>query len=82
MMKGSQRHRQQYCRGRLKGIEKVDAKASSPKENVFISLVEAERRHIDKVLKACGQNVNEAARVLGASRSTQYRKIEELGIRG
>ena len=49
--------------------------ASSP----FVAmepLAEVERRHILAVLRACGGNQAEAARVLGIARNTLWRKLE------
>ena len=44
------------------------------------SLAEAERAHIGRVLAVVGWNKKEAARVLGISRGTLYRKIGEYGL--
>lgn len=48
----------------------------------MISLREAERRHIEYVLRRVGGNKAEACRVLGIGRGTLYNKIEEYGITG
>jgi DNA-binding NtrC family response regulator len=39
------------------------------------SLAEAEREHIDTVLKECGGNKSQAARILGVSPTTLWRKL-------
>lgn len=46
----------------------------------LVSLRDAERVHVMKVLGAVGWNKLEAARVLDISRGTLYRKIEEYGL--
>jgi DNA-binding NtrC family response regulator len=48
--------------------------------NAIPTLAEAERAHIQRVLDSVGWNKKEAARVLGISRGTLYRKIEEYGL--
>ncbi|HOW44917.1 MAG TPA: sigma-54 dependent transcriptional regulator [Candidatus Aminicenantes bacterium] len=45
------------------------------------SLAELEKGHIQKVLQECGGNCTQAAAALGISRSSLYRKLEELRIR-
>jgi DNA-binding NtrC family response regulator len=42
----------------------------------LLTLVEVERRHIARVLKAVLGNKTQAARVLGVDRRTLYRKLE------
>jgi two-component system response regulator HydG len=44
------------------------------------TLAEAEKRHVLKVLKACGGQQVEAARVLGIGRTTLWRKLKEWGL--
>lgn len=44
------------------------------------TLAEVERRHIARVLRSVGGNRAEAARALGVSRSTLYRKLRKLGL--
>jgi DNA-binding NtrC family response regulator len=44
------------------------------------TLAEAERTHIARVLEAVSWNKKEAARVLGISRGTLYRKILEYDL--
>lgn len=46
-----------------------------------LSLVEAEKQHIAAVLRKCGNNVHEAARVLQVSASTLYRKINQYQVK-
>lgn len=40
-----------------------------------------EREYIAKVLRSCGQNMSQAARILGVERSHLYRKLKALGIK-
>ena len=47
----------------------------------MLTLAEAERQHIEAALESHGWNKRRAAEVLGVSRGTLYRKIEEYGIR-
>jgi DNA-binding NtrC family response regulator len=42
------------------------------------AVAEAERRHIDRALAEAGGRVEEAARLLGVSRSTLFEKIRRL----
>ena len=53
-------------------------KSASPQE--LGSLDEAERRHIEAVLRATGGNQTQAAFILGIERKTLARKIKRLGI--
>ena len=46
-----------------------------------LRLDEWERRLMSEALKRAGDNVPEAARLLGIGRATLYRKIEEHGLR-
>lgn len=45
-----------------------------------LSLVEAEKQHIAQVFQKSGGDANEAARLLGLSRSTFYEKLKKHGI--
>jgi DNA-binding NtrC family response regulator len=45
------------------------------------SLEELERGHVGYVLEQAGQNVTEAARILGIDRTTLYAKIKRYGLR-
>ena len=45
-----------------------------------MSLADAERLHIQRVLEACGGHQTEAARVLGIGRTTLWRKLKEHGL--
>ncbi len=49
-------------------------------DSTLISLDEAERAHIEAVLKRCKGDTVEAAKILGVSRSTVYNKIQKHGI--
>ncbi len=45
-----------------------------------LSLKEAERRHVRRVLRQCNQNIKAAAAVLQISRTTLYKKIADYGL--
>lgn len=51
------------------------APAPSPTANGDLSLATAERQHISAVLRRCGGNKRQAARLLGLSRTTLDRKL-------
>lgn len=57
-------------REQLANLEKLAAEA----EEVPVSLADAERRHIERVLQSVGGNKSEAARLLGIDRKTLQRK--------
>ncbi len=46
----------------------------------LLTLAEAERRHILRVLEACGGQQLDAARVLGIGRTTLWRKLKTFGL--
>ena len=48
--------------------------ANDPSE--LVSLVEVERRYIERVMQAVGGNKRQAAQILGLDRTTLYRKLE------
>ena len=58
------------------------ATATSPTSgsNPRLSLADAERAHIETVLRDVGGAVPEAARVLGISRSALYERIKKYGL--
>ncbi len=51
-----------------------------PRAGDEITLQELERRHLEEVLRGCGGNRSQAARILGIERKTLYRKAHRLGI--
>jgi len=51
----------------------------SPEAQV-LTLEEIERRHVLRVLAACGGNRSDAAKVLGVDRKTLYRKLVRWGL--
>jgi two-component system response regulator HydG len=50
--------------------------------DALTSLAEAEKRHVLRVLKACGGQQVDAARVLGIGRTTLWRKLKAWGLEG
>jgi transcriptional regulator with PAS, ATPase and Fis domain len=54
--------------------------ASSGNGNLGLTLTDQERKHIEEVLRAQGWRVVKAAKILGLSRSSLYRKIKDYGI--
>ena len=55
--------------------------ASQPRPiDLETHLRQVERREIERVLKECGQNRTQAARLLGLTRPRLYRRMEQLGI--
>jgi DNA-binding NtrC family response regulator len=48
-------------------------------EAALVPLAEAERRHVRRVLEACGGNKTQAAKLLGISRVTLRNKLAEYG---
>jgi transcriptional regulator with PAS, ATPase and Fis domain len=51
-----------------------------PGENEVLPLAEVEKRHILARLKHCGGNQSKAARLLGVSKITLWRKLKEYGV--
>jgi len=51
---------------------------SSSQQGEFLSLAELEERHILEVLTALGGNKNKAAKVLGISRASLWRKLKQI----
>jgi transcriptional regulator of acetoin/glycerol metabolism len=45
-----------------------------------VTLDEIRRRHVIKVLEACGGNRSEAAKILGVDRKTLYRRLRRWGV--
>jgi transcriptional regulator of acetoin/glycerol metabolism len=64
---------------RASNLGDLGTEASIPPPDAGLSLVEAERRHIQLVLDAQGGNVALAAAVLGLSRSGLYKKLRGPG---
>jgi len=60
--------------------EEVDENATTLEPGQIITLAEMERRHILTALTATNNNQSEAARKLGISRSTLWRKLQEHKI--
>ncbi len=51
-----------------------------PRAGDEITLRELERQHLEAILRRCGGNRSQAARILGIERKTLYRKADRLGI--
>jgi two-component system response regulator HydG len=51
--------------------------ASDPSE--LVPLAEVERRYVLRVVEAAGGNKSLAAQILGITRKTLYRKLEDYG---
>ncbi|MBL8909511.1 MAG: sigma-54-dependent Fis family transcriptional regulator [Archangium sp.] len=49
-------------------------------EGVLVTLEEAERRHVLRVLEACHGQQTDAARILGVGRTTLWRKLKGYGL--
>lgn len=58
----------------------VDIQQHHPVDNGDLSLAALERRHIERVLQLSANNKPDAARKLGISLATLYRKIDEYGF--
>ncbi len=52
----------------------------APDDGALVTLEEAERRHVLRVLEACGGHQLDAARVLAIGRTTLWRKLKAYGI--
>ena len=52
----------------------------SGEEGELVTLEEAERRHVLRVLEACGGQQVDTARVLGIGRTTLWRKLKDYGL--
>jgi two-component system response regulator AtoC len=48
----------------------------------LVTMEEVERRYIQRVMEAVGQNKTQAAKVLGFDRTTLYRKLERYKLTG
>ena len=48
----------------------------------ILPIAELERRYIQRVMEAVGQNKTQAAKVLGFDRTTLYRKLERYKLGG
>ncbi len=60
-------------------IVETDSEGSG--DNLRAAVRDYERHHIQRVMRACGDDKREAARRLGLGLSSLYRKLEEMGIR-
>jgi DNA-binding NtrC family response regulator len=71
------------AQGDVVGLADVQQAVALPADDAeaAISLAEAEHRHIARMLRRCGGNMREAARILDISRTTLYKKIRDYGIK-
>jgi len=71
------------AQGGVVGLADVQQAVALPADDAeaAISLAEAEHRHIVRMLRRCGGNIREAARILDISRTTLYKKIRDYGIK-
>jgi len=60
-------------------IVETDSEGSG--DNLRAAVRDYERHHIQRVMRACGDDKREAARSLGLGLSSLYRKLEEMDIR-
>jgi DNA-binding NtrC family response regulator len=61
-------------------LELGETQAGSPAPEAGLSLKDAERSHIERVLRTSGGDVRKAAQTLGLSRSALYQKLRKHGI--
>ncbi len=59
----------------------VETDSEGTGDNLRAAVRDYERHHIQRVMRACGDDKREAARRLGLGLSSLYRKLEEMGIR-
>ncbi len=81
------KHGAVLCQGAAVDLEHLPEELSSPAlppapedEGALLTLEQAERRHILRVLEACGGQQLDAARVLGIGRTTLWRKLKTWGF--
>jgi DNA-binding protein Fis len=56
------------------------ARAGAGPADQLVSLDELERRHVLRVLEACGGQKTRAAAVLGINRTTLWKKLRHYGL--
>ena len=61
-------------------LDKVVVATEDPTD--LVTMEEVERRYIQRVTEAVGQNKTQAAKVLGFDRTTLYRKLERYKLGG
>jgi DNA-binding NtrC family response regulator len=81
------KHGAVLAQGQLVDLEHLPEELSQPvlfrepeTDGALLTLEEAERRHILRVLEACGGQQLDAARVLGIGRTTLWRKLKTYGL--
>jgi DNA-binding NtrC family response regulator len=62
------------------GNASPSSSAAAEEPGEALTLVELERRHIERVLRDQRGRVEEAARILGIPRSSLYQKLKKYGI--
>ncbi len=82
------KHGAVLSQGQLIEVEHLPDELSQPSvapvapahDGELVTLEEAERRHVLRVLEACGGQQVDAARVLGIGRTTLWRKLKGYGL--
>jgi DNA-binding NtrC family response regulator len=65
---------------RLEGARGLDAAPDLEQDGEIVSLAENERRHLERVVRSVGGKVDQAAQLLGVSRSALYERLKRHGI--
>jgi two-component system response regulator HydG len=63
----------------IRGYRRSHVLIATDDPSELVPLSEVERRYILRVLEAVGGNKTSAAQILGVTRKTLYRKLEEYG---
>lgn len=82
------KHGAVLSRGKTVGLEHLPEELSQPAlaplppetEGALLTLEEAEKRHVLRVLEACQGQQSDAARILGIGRTTLWRKLKGYGL--
>jgi transcriptional regulator of acetoin/glycerol metabolism len=68
------------CRASAGGVVVVAASIASKEQRLETVREQAEREHILSILKLTGGHRVQAARILGVSRKTLWKKLKRLGV--
>lgn len=72
-----------FARGELLGVEDIcfsEDELPYDSSELICSMAEAERHHIDRMVRHCNGNIKQAAELLEISRTTLYSKIRQYNI--